>query len=178
MHIILHTGVKCVTMDENKSRVFDLFNGTAVCVVEDDIISNRQCGHCGSSKGRLNTSPLSAARFLINEAVYNIPPAWQQQGKDHRAQGKQQNQVLYCFDCQIMSDVCSLFAHETQSERLGRATSSSRFPPVSVTDTPYLASSVSCVALISRHSCSSRSLSAFLSPLPTVKIQPREESFH
>ena len=49
---LLHTGMKCVTMDENKSRVFDFFDRTAVGVMEDDIISNRQSGHCGtSSKG-------------------------------------------------------------------------------------------------------------------------------
>ena len=40
MGIILHTGMKCVNMDENKSRVIDYFNKTAVGVV--DIISNRQ----------------------------------------------------------------------------------------------------------------------------------------
>ena len=44
---LLHTGMKCVTMDENKSRVFDLFNRTAVGVMEDNIISNRQSGHRG-----------------------------------------------------------------------------------------------------------------------------------
>jgi len=52
----LHTGMKCVTMDENKSRIFDLFDRTAVGVVEDDIISNRQSGHCqwgSSSKGSI-----------------------------------------------------------------------------------------------------------------------------
>ena len=42
--------MKCVAMDENKSRVFDLFNRTAVGVVEDDIFSNGQSGHCASSK--------------------------------------------------------------------------------------------------------------------------------
>ena len=74
---MLHTGMKCVTMDENKSRVFDLFDRTAVGVVEDDIISNRQSGHCGSSKGCLpmDTSPSSVARFPINEAVYKYSPA-------------------------------------------------------------------------------------------------------
>jgi hypothetical protein len=43
-------------VDENKSRVFSLFDGTAVGVVEDDIISNRQSGHCGSSKVVLRRS--------------------------------------------------------------------------------------------------------------------------
>ena len=45
MRIILHTSMKCVTMDENKSRVFDIFDRTTVGIVEDDIISNRQSGH-------------------------------------------------------------------------------------------------------------------------------------
>ena len=48
--IILHTSMKCVTMDENKSRVFSIFDRTAVGVVEDDILSNGQSGHLGSSK--------------------------------------------------------------------------------------------------------------------------------
>jgi hypothetical protein len=45
-------------MDENKSRVFGLFDRTAIGVVEDDIISNRQSGHCGISKRCLDISPL------------------------------------------------------------------------------------------------------------------------
>ena len=39
------TGMKSVTMDENKSRVFDVFYRTAVRVVEDGTISNRQSEH-------------------------------------------------------------------------------------------------------------------------------------
>ena len=50
MLITLHTGMKCVTMDENKSRVFGIFDRTAVGVVEDDISSNGQSGHFGSRK--------------------------------------------------------------------------------------------------------------------------------
>ena len=50
MCIILHTGLKWETVDENDSRIFGIFDWTAVGVVEDDIISNRQRGHCGSSK--------------------------------------------------------------------------------------------------------------------------------
>ena len=46
---LLHTGMKCVTMDKNKSRVFDPFDRTAVGVMKDDIVSNRQNGHCGTS---------------------------------------------------------------------------------------------------------------------------------
>ena len=72
---VLHTGMKCEAVDENKSRVFGIFDRTAVGVVEDDIIFNRQSGHCGNRmKSCLNTSPLSAARFLISgkdlEAVW------------------------------------------------------------------------------------------------------------
>ena len=32
-------------MDENKSRIFNLFDKTAVGIVGDDIISNSQSGH-------------------------------------------------------------------------------------------------------------------------------------
>jgi hypothetical protein len=39
------TGMKSVTVDENKSRVFDVFDRTAVRVVEDGTISNRQSEH-------------------------------------------------------------------------------------------------------------------------------------
>jgi hypothetical protein len=61
-------------MDENKSRVVDVLDRTAVGVVEDDIISNRQSRHCGVSGKRchLNISALSAARFVINDSVVVI----------------------------------------------------------------------------------------------------------
>jgi hypothetical protein len=65
--------VKCETVDKNKSIVFDLFDRTGVGVVEDDIISNRQSGHCGSSKSCLNTS-LVSAKTSFNEAVYKHSP--------------------------------------------------------------------------------------------------------
>ena len=67
MRIILHTGMKCEAVDENKSRVFCPFDRTAVGVVEDDIISNRQSRHRGSSKDCLNTSALSLASLFIND---------------------------------------------------------------------------------------------------------------
>ena len=35
------TGMKYMTVDENKSRVFDVFDRTTVRVVKDNIISNR-----------------------------------------------------------------------------------------------------------------------------------------
>ena len=45
--VVLHTGMKSVAMDENKSRIVDVLDRTTVGVVEDDIISNRQSRHCG-----------------------------------------------------------------------------------------------------------------------------------
>jgi hypothetical protein len=58
-------------MDENKSRVFGLFDRTAIGVVEDDIIFNRQSGHFHGVAVR------DAPRLidLINEAVYKHSPA-------------------------------------------------------------------------------------------------------
>ena len=52
-------------MDENKSRVFGLFDRTAVGVVEDNIISNRQRGHCHGAAVKV---ALSMRQCL------NIPP--------------------------------------------------------------------------------------------------------
>jgi len=71
---------------------------------------------------QLNTSPLSAARFLINDSetlavatVVYIFPSMTAKGKYHRAQGKQRNQVLCCFVCQMFA----LSPEETPSERGG-----------------------------------------------------------
>ena len=57
--------MKCEAMDENKSRVFGIFDRTAVGVVEDDIISNRQSGHCGSSEGFAARERLIYDRFEV-----------------------------------------------------------------------------------------------------------------
>ena len=58
--------MKCETVNENDSRVIGIFDRTAVCVVEENF-SNKLSGHCGSVKGWLNASPLSATGFIIND---------------------------------------------------------------------------------------------------------------
>ena len=68
--------MKCETVDENKGRVFSLYDRTTVGVVEDDIISNRQSGHCGRSNLKGYYFPANR-RDLLSMArmqCINIPP--------------------------------------------------------------------------------------------------------
>ena len=79
-------------MDENKSRVFGLFDRTTVSVVKNDIIPNRQSGHCVAVRIVFDRS--ARQDFLSMRQCINFP-AWQQHGKkDHRVPTRS---FYFCF---------------------------------------------------------------------------------
>ena len=105
-------------MDKNKSRVFDPFDRTAVGVMKDDIVSNRQNGHCGTSTlvVRLGVAWIlhrSARRDFssMRSQCINILP--HDSNKVKTIASRESNKIsFFTALSNCLLDVCSLFAPE------------------------------------------------------------------